>query len=249
MRSWIDFRSSRIWAWMVTSRAVVGSSAISSFGSHDRPIAIITRWRMPPDISCGYCLTRRSGLGMPTRVSASIARSQASFFETFMCSWTCSAIWSPMVKTGFRLVSGSWKIIAMSLPRILRISSIGMDRISRPSNQISPEVISAGGMSSSRMIVRAVTLLPLPDSPTMPRVLPRPSEKETPSTAGTSPSITWKTVRRFRTSSRMSLGGGAPRTLGATGAASITSTGAVAMGAGSVMPGTADRRRRAGRRR
>ena len=65
------------------------------------------------------------------------------------------------MNTGFRLVSGSWKIMAMSLPRIFRISSIGIDRISRPSNQTSlPATISAGGMSSSRMIVRAVTLLP-----------------------------------------------------------------------------------------
>jgi hypothetical protein len=74
------------------------------------------------------------------------------------------------VKTGFRLVSGSWKIIAMSLPRILRIVSIGIVRISRPSNQTSPSTISAGGMSSSRMIVSAVTLLPEPDSPTIPSV-------------------------------------------------------------------------------
>ena len=64
----MDLSSSRIWAWIVTSSAVVGSSAISSFGSHESAIAIITRWRMPPDISCGYCLTRRSGLGMPTSV-------------------------------------------------------------------------------------------------------------------------------------------------------------------------------------
>ena len=73
--------SSRIWAWIVTSSAVVGSSAMSSFGSHDSAIAIMTRWRMPPDISCGYCLTRRSGLVMPTAVSASIARSQAAFLR------------------------------------------------------------------------------------------------------------------------------------------------------------------------
>ena len=33
---------------MVTSSAVVGSSAIIIFGSHDSAIAIITRWRMPP---------------------------------------------------------------------------------------------------------------------------------------------------------------------------------------------------------
>ena len=45
--------SSRICAWTVTSSAVVGSSAISSFGSLMSAIAIITRWRMPPENSCG----------------------------------------------------------------------------------------------------------------------------------------------------------------------------------------------------
>ena len=44
---------SRIWAWVVTSRAVVGSSAISRSGLHDSAMAIITRWRMPPDSWCG----------------------------------------------------------------------------------------------------------------------------------------------------------------------------------------------------
>ena len=34
---------SRIWAWMVTSSAVVGSSAISSFGLQASAMAIITR--------------------------------------------------------------------------------------------------------------------------------------------------------------------------------------------------------------
>src|SRR5918992_467283 len=36
-------------AWVVTSSAVVGSSAISRSGSLTRAIAIITRWRMPPE--------------------------------------------------------------------------------------------------------------------------------------------------------------------------------------------------------
>ena len=45
--------SSRICAWIVTSSAVVGSSAISSFGLHDSAMAIITRCRMPPDSWCG----------------------------------------------------------------------------------------------------------------------------------------------------------------------------------------------------
>ncbi len=41
--------SSRTWAWIVTSSAVVGSSAIISFGSRASAIAIITRWRIPPE--------------------------------------------------------------------------------------------------------------------------------------------------------------------------------------------------------
>ena len=67
VRSWIALSSSRIWAWTVTSSAVVGSSAMSSLGSHESAMPIMTRWRMPPDSSCGYCLARRSGLGMPTQ--------------------------------------------------------------------------------------------------------------------------------------------------------------------------------------
>ncbi len=37
----------------VTSSAVVGSSAISTSGSSASAIAIIARWRMPPENSCG----------------------------------------------------------------------------------------------------------------------------------------------------------------------------------------------------
>ena len=45
--------SSRIWAWTMTSRAVVGSSPMTIAGSQASAIAIIARWRMPPDSSCG----------------------------------------------------------------------------------------------------------------------------------------------------------------------------------------------------
>ena len=38
-----------------------------------------------------------------------------------------------------------------------------------------------------RMTESAVTLLPLPDSPTIPSVRPSPSSRSTPSTAGTTP--------------------------------------------------------------
>ena len=46
--------SRRIWSWIVTSSAVVGSSQRMISGSQDSAIAIITRWRMPPENSCGY---------------------------------------------------------------------------------------------------------------------------------------------------------------------------------------------------
>ena len=42
-----------ITACVVTSRPVVGSSAISTDGEQASAIAIITRWHMPPDSSNG----------------------------------------------------------------------------------------------------------------------------------------------------------------------------------------------------
>ena len=51
---------------MVTSSAVVGSSAISSCGLQAIAMAIITRWFMPPDSWCGNAPSRVSGAGMPT---------------------------------------------------------------------------------------------------------------------------------------------------------------------------------------
>ena len=45
--------SSSIWASTVTSRAVVGSSAISSFGRQIMAMAIMTLCLNPPDSSWG----------------------------------------------------------------------------------------------------------------------------------------------------------------------------------------------------
>ena len=54
LRSLLSRRSIWItWYWTVASSAVVGSSATSICGSGASAIAIITRWRMPPDSSCG----------------------------------------------------------------------------------------------------------------------------------------------------------------------------------------------------
>ena len=48
---------------MVTSSAVVGSSAISSFGLQAMAMAIMTRWHWPPDIWCGKEFSRSRRLG------------------------------------------------------------------------------------------------------------------------------------------------------------------------------------------
>ena len=63
----------RICACTVTSSAVVGSSAISMSGCRPSAMAIITRWRMPPESSCGYCVSRRAASGICTRSSSARA--------------------------------------------------------------------------------------------------------------------------------------------------------------------------------
>lgn len=56
---------SRTSAWIVTSRAVVGSSAMSRSGSLETAPAMSTRCAMPPETWCGYALNVRSGSGIP----------------------------------------------------------------------------------------------------------------------------------------------------------------------------------------
>jgi hypothetical protein len=88
-RWWLRWRSRkrfRYWAWIVTSRLVVGSSAISKAGSHEIAMAPTIRWRMPPDIWCGYSPTRVSGAEMRTALRSSLARAQA--VGRAMCSCT-----------------------------------------------------------------------------------------------------------------------------------------------------------------
>ena len=75
--------SSRIWAWIVTSRAVEGSSASSSLGLHASAMAIMTRCRIPPENWCGYARRREAGSGIPTSAMAVTAIDLASARRTF----------------------------------------------------------------------------------------------------------------------------------------------------------------------
>src|SRR3981081_3944753 len=97
-------------AWIVRSRLVVGSSAISRRGSHDMPIAPTMRWRMPPDISCGYCLTRVSGEGMRTDLNSSRARLQAAARGAPSCT---------RIARGHRILQDHCDPAAAPLPHLL----------------------------------------------------------------------------------------------------------------------------------
>ena len=86
---------------------MVGSSAMSRSGLVIRAIAIITRWRMPPDSWCGYSRTILSALGMPTISSIWIVRRSASAFVTSVWVKSASATCTPTALTGLSEVMGS----------------------------------------------------------------------------------------------------------------------------------------------
>src|SRR6266545_1144487 len=137
---------------------------------------------------------------MPTSSSSSMVRLRAAPRSMPLCSSSASLICRPIVKTGFSEVIGSWKIIAMSFPRTLRMSSsLSLSR-SRPSKMTWPETMRPGGCGISRISDRALTLLPHPDSPTRPSASPSASVNATPLTALTTPSWVKNCVRRSETS-------------------------------------------------
>src|SRR5215468_1808434 len=90
--------------------------------------------------------------------------------------------WKATVKQGFRLASGSWKIIAISLPTSARRSASLSAVRSRPP-KASRSARTRPGNSTSPIAANAVTLLPEPDSPTQPTTSPASTDKSTPSTA------------------------------------------------------------------
>ncbi len=63
-----------------------------------------------------------------------MARRRAALLSMFSWTRSVSMIWKPIVKDGLRLVAGSWKIIAMSLPVSARRSACETARKSLPSN-------------------------------------------------------------------------------------------------------------------
>src|SRR5712691_4521702 len=93
------------------------------------------------------------------------------------CTRAGSPIAAPTLTRGFRDEYGSWKTICIRRRIACRPRRSAVE-ISIPSKRIEP---ASGSTSLSRQ--RASVVLPLPDSPTTPRVSRRPTLSDTPSTA------------------------------------------------------------------
>ena len=113
---------------------------------------------------------RVSGFGISTSRSSSSARTRASAGPISKCVRRVSTIWKPMVKTGFSAVIGSWKIIAISLPRMRRSLCAGIPMSSRSPITAEPRARPFGGSRPMSAIDDCV--LPEPDSPTIARTSP-----------------------------------------------------------------------------
>ena len=116
------FISSRICAWMVTSSAVVGSSAMISLGlqasadGDHHPLAHAAGKLMR------ILLQAALGVGDADQFQQ-LERGRAPSRVHALVLLERSVIWRPMVSTGLSEVIGSWNTMPMSRPRISRISA------------------------------------------------------------------------------------------------------------------------------
>ncbi len=185
----ISLTSFRICAWVVTSSAVVGSSAISSAGFRISAIAIMIRWRCPPESWCGYESYIRGGSGRCTCSIISMIFALRCAADRSVCSASTSSIWSPQRITGFSAVIGSWKIMPIRVQRSSRSRASDARVTSSPCSEIAP--LTTGRFFGSRPIAEnAITDLPEPDSPTRQTISPGFTVKLTFDTAcGRSPPL------------------------------------------------------------
>ena len=195
-------RSCRIWAWTRVSRAVVGSSATTRRGLRTIPRPIMTRWRMPPESSWGYCSARCGGMPIAASTSRHIRRA-SSLGVPGRCARTTSTKWST---TRIRGSMGSWKISDTSSPRRRRSSSAPSAATSVPPTSSAPSLPAPSGRRPR--IARPSVDLPQPDSPTRPRHSPGPTVRSTPSTATRGLRGVWYQTRRCRASSAGAAGAG-----------------------------------------
>ena len=169
-RCWRSSSRARIWACTVTSSAVVGSSAISSLGSLASAIAIITRWRMPPENSCGILVDAPLGVGDPDQLEQLHGpRPGVGLRDVAMGLHRLGELHADLVERvqrGQRVLEDHRDLVAADLAQLVVAQATTR---SRPSNRIRPSIdVFFARVSPS--VVSDETVLPEPDSPTMPRV-------------------------------------------------------------------------------
>src|SRR5215472_151555 len=162
MRSSSRFTNSRVMA----SRAPNGSSMRSRDGSWTRARAMATRWRMPPDSSCGYLSSNPS---RPTKASSSVARA-VERRPSSRRTWAGRSTFRSTVRQGRR--TGSWKTMPMS--RLGPLTPCPRS-VTRPADR---------GIRPARILRKVV--LPQPDWPTIVTNSPVSMSREIPARAGTS---------------------------------------------------------------
>ena len=158
-------------AWIVTSSAVVGSSAISSLGRRR------SRSRSSRAGACrrtaGADSRRRgdaaSGMLHADRAARSRGRARPAR-QTFSCSRSTSDDLPPTVSTGLSEVIGSWKIMRDLACRAPRASPSRQRRAGRaPSKQMRPEAIFALSAAAGASARTPSATCRSPNSPTIAR--------------------------------------------------------------------------------
>ena len=118
--------TSMICAWIVTSSAVVGSSAIRTSGRWRSPSRSSPRCRMPPENSCGYWSYASPRDRDADERQELDGRARALSSPPRRCApGSPPRSGNRRQNTGFSDVIGSWKIIAISPPRSFWSSSFG----------------------------------------------------------------------------------------------------------------------------
>src|SRR5467141_1548476 len=121
---------------------------------------------------------------IPTSRKSSRARACACLAVMPRCLVRTSVSWKPTVNTGFNELIGSWKIIEISAPRnFCNSPGVRARRLRPPYSIWLPGGTVAFSLGSRPRIARAVTDLPLPDSPTSATVLFAGMSKLMPLTA------------------------------------------------------------------
>ena len=178
--AWSSASRLRICAWTETSSAETGSSATMSAGDGASAAAMPTRWRWPPDSSCGRrsASARRS----PTRSSSSATRAVALRRRPDRAARRAPrARCRPTVQRGSSEPYGSWNT-GWTRRRSARGPCPGLgDGRRRRTRSRRPSGRSAEDAAAER------ASCPSPDSPTTASISPGATSRSTPSTAWTRP--------------------------------------------------------------